>query len=82
MLNVILNGANGRMGRVINRLISEREDMKIVAGVMLLRSSWTIIRSTRLRTNSKKKLTLSSISPILPLFPESSDGVLRIKLQS
>ncbi len=33
MLNVILNGANGRMGRVINRLISEREDMKVVAGV-------------------------------------------------
>ena len=33
MLNVILNGANGRMGRVINRLISEHDDMKVVAGV-------------------------------------------------
>ena len=27
MLNVILNGANGRMGRVLNRLIAEKEDI-------------------------------------------------------
>lgn len=33
MVKVILNGANGRMGRVLNRLIGERDDMQVVAGI-------------------------------------------------
>ncbi|MGI6205660.1 MAG: 4-hydroxy-tetrahydrodipicolinate reductase [Anaerovoracaceae bacterium] len=33
MLNIILNGSNGRMGQVLTRLIGERSDMKVVAGV-------------------------------------------------
>jgi len=33
MTNIILCGANGKMGRVITRLASEDEDCKIVAGV-------------------------------------------------
>ncbi|MDD7408321.1 MAG: 4-hydroxy-tetrahydrodipicolinate reductase [Anaerovoracaceae bacterium] len=33
MLNIILNGSNGRMGQVLTRLIGERDDMKVVAGV-------------------------------------------------
>ena len=33
MLNVILNGASGRMGRVLNRLIAEKEDMQVIAGI-------------------------------------------------
>ena len=33
MTNIILSGANGKMGRVITRLASEDKDCKIVAGV-------------------------------------------------
>lgn len=33
MLNVFLNGANGGMGRIMNRLISEEKDMKVIAGI-------------------------------------------------
>ena len=33
MINVIISGANGKMGRVITRLVSEDKDCKIVAGV-------------------------------------------------
>lgn len=32
MINVLLSGCNGRMGQVITRLASERDDLKIVAG--------------------------------------------------
>ena len=35
MVNIILSGCNGKMGRVISRLAAEREDCKIVAGVDL-----------------------------------------------
>lgn len=33
MINVILSGANGKMGQVITRIVSETEDVKIIAGV-------------------------------------------------
>lgn len=33
MINVILSGCNGRMGQAVARLLNEREDMRIVAGV-------------------------------------------------
>ena len=33
MLNIILNGSNGRMGQVLTKLISERDDMRVAAGV-------------------------------------------------
>ncbi len=33
MLNILLNGANGRMGQVITRLAGEQDDMAIVAGI-------------------------------------------------
>ncbi|MPN16510.1 4-hydroxy-tetrahydrodipicolinate reductase [bioreactor metagenome] len=33
MIKVILSGCNGRMGRVINGLISAQEDMMVVAGI-------------------------------------------------
>ncbi len=33
MINILLSGCNGRMGRVITDIISEREDMRIAAGV-------------------------------------------------
>lgn len=32
MVNIIMNGCNGKMGQVISRLISEDEDCRIVAG--------------------------------------------------
>lgn len=33
MLNVIINGCNGRMGQVLTNLINETEDMQVVAGI-------------------------------------------------
>ncbi len=33
MLRIILNGCNGRMGQVLTRIIGEKEDMKVVAGI-------------------------------------------------
>ena len=33
MINVILNGCNGRMGQVLTRIIAAEEDMKVVAGI-------------------------------------------------
>lgn len=33
MVKVIMNGANGKMGQVITRLVSDMEDVSIVAGV-------------------------------------------------
>ena len=33
MLNVILNGCNGRMGQVLTRVIAAEEEMKVVAGI-------------------------------------------------
>ncbi len=33
MLNVILNGCNGRMGQVLTRVIAGEEEMKVVAGI-------------------------------------------------
>ena len=33
MTNIILSGCNGKMGRVITRLVSEDENAKIVAGI-------------------------------------------------
>ena len=33
MIRVILNGCNGRMGRVITELCNNEADMEIVAGV-------------------------------------------------
>ena len=33
MTNIILNGACGKMGRVITKIVSERDDCKITAGV-------------------------------------------------
>ncbi len=33
MTNIILNGCNGKMGNAVSRLIAERDDCKIVAGV-------------------------------------------------
>ena len=32
MINIILSGCNGKMGRVITRLLAEDENAKIVAG--------------------------------------------------
>ena len=33
MVNVIMHGCNGKMGRVITDLISKDEDVQIVAGI-------------------------------------------------
>ena len=33
MLNIILNGCNGRMGQVLTRIIGEKDDMQVVAGI-------------------------------------------------
>ena len=33
MTEIILNGCNGKMGMAVSRLIAERDDCKIVAGV-------------------------------------------------
>lgn len=33
MTNIILNGCNGKMGQVISRIVSENNDIRIVAGV-------------------------------------------------
>ena len=33
MTNIILSGCNGKMGRVITRLVSQDENAKIVAGI-------------------------------------------------
>ncbi len=33
MLNIILNGCNGRMGQVLTRMIGEKDDMQVVAGI-------------------------------------------------
>ncbi len=33
MLNVILNGCNGRMGQVLTRIIAAEEEMRVVAGI-------------------------------------------------
>ncbi|MEG2429837.1 MAG: 4-hydroxy-tetrahydrodipicolinate reductase, partial [Oscillospiraceae bacterium] len=33
MINVILSGANGKMGRVIENCIAQRDDMQIICGV-------------------------------------------------
>lgn len=33
MLNIILNGCNGRMGQVLTRVIAANEDMQVVAGI-------------------------------------------------
>ncbi len=33
MLNIILNGCNGRMGQVLTRIIAAGEDMQVVAGI-------------------------------------------------
>jgi 4-hydroxy-tetrahydrodipicolinate reductase len=33
MIKVILNGCNGRMGKVLTSLIGAMDDMKVVAGV-------------------------------------------------
>ena len=33
MTKIILNGANGKMGQVITRLVSEMDDVEIIAGV-------------------------------------------------
>lgn len=33
MLRIIINGCNGRMGQVLTRIIGEKEDMKVVAGI-------------------------------------------------
>ncbi len=33
MTNIILSGCNGKMGQVITRLVSERDDVKIVGGI-------------------------------------------------
>ncbi|MBR5228892.1 MAG: 4-hydroxy-tetrahydrodipicolinate reductase [Firmicutes bacterium] len=33
MLKIILNGCNGRMGQVLTRIIGEKEDMTVVAGI-------------------------------------------------
>jgi len=33
MINVILNGCNGRMGQVLTRIIGEQDDMQVVAGI-------------------------------------------------
>lgn len=35
MLSVVISGANGKMGRVINSIISDRTDCKVIAGVDL-----------------------------------------------
>ena len=32
MTNIILSGCNGKMGQVISRLVSERDDVNIVFG--------------------------------------------------
>lgn len=33
MLNIILNGCNGRMGQVLTKTIAEKDDMQVVAGI-------------------------------------------------
>ena len=33
MINVIINGCNGRMGRVITALVAAEDDMQTVAGI-------------------------------------------------
>ncbi len=33
MLNIILNGCNGRMGQVLTRMIAAGENMQVVAGI-------------------------------------------------
>lgn len=33
MINIILNGCNGRMGQAISRIVSEKENIKIICGV-------------------------------------------------
>lgn len=33
MTNIILNGCNGKMGNVVSRLVAERDDCQIIAGV-------------------------------------------------
>ena len=35
MVNIVITGANGKMGRVISRLISERSDCEVIAGIDL-----------------------------------------------
>lgn len=41
MTRILLSGANGRMGRVIADIVSQREDCKIVAGVDLNTSAYS-----------------------------------------
>ena len=36
MTNIVITGANGKMGRVINSVISERDDCKVMAGIDLI----------------------------------------------
>ena len=33
MTNIVISGANGKMGKVINSVISEREDCRVIAGI-------------------------------------------------
>lgn len=35
MVKIVITGANGKMGRVISRLISERDDCEVIAGIDL-----------------------------------------------
>lgn len=36
MTNIVITGANGKMGRVINSVISERDDCRVMAGIDLI----------------------------------------------
>lgn len=36
MTNIVITGANGKMGRVINSVISERNDCRVIAGIDLI----------------------------------------------
>ena len=49
MLNIILNGCNGRMGRVLTRIIAEGNDMQVAAGIDAtgeVKSDYPVFKST------------------------------------
>lgn len=49
MTKILMSGCNGKMGQVITRLVSERDDAKIVAGLDLsnnLQNSYPVFNST------------------------------------
>ena len=41
MVSVVISGANGKMGRVINSIISARTDCNVIAGIDLVTEKYS-----------------------------------------